>query len=75
MILLNIFIIVFNYLINDLEKHFFCRNSAALFTMTTTFQSISIAPITLDINKAKNPGPGFTAGKDQGPCINRCNWK
>jgi hypothetical protein len=37
--------------------------AAALFTMTTAFQSVSAAPITLDINKAKNPGPGFTAEK------------
>jgi hypothetical protein len=37
--------------------------TAALFTMTVAFQSVSAAPITLDINKAKNPGPGFSTEK------------
>lgn len=33
--------------------------AAALFTMTVDLQSVKAAPITLDLNKAKNPGPGF----------------
>ena len=33
--------------------------TAIMFSITANSQSISAAPITLDVNKAKNPGPGF----------------
>src|SRR6185437_8813711 len=33
--------------------------SAILFTMTIQLHTVKAAPITLDIKKAKNPGPGF----------------
>ncbi len=32
---------------------------AILFSMNIELQSVKAKPITLDINKAKNPGPGF----------------
>ncbi len=34
-------------------------STAFLFLLTAGFHSIYAAPITLDIHKAKNPGPGF----------------
>ncbi len=37
---------------------------AILFTMTIELQSVKAKPITLDINKAKNPGPGFVTDKE-----------
>ena len=33
--------------------------TAIMFSITANSQLISAAPITLDVNKAKNPGPGF----------------
>ena len=33
--------------------------TAIMFSITANSQSISAAPITLDVNKAKDPGPGF----------------
>ena|SRR5919112_5787119 len=33
--------------------------TAIVFTMAMELQSVKAAPITLDIKKAKNPGPGF----------------
>ncbi len=33
--------------------------TAIMFSITASHQSINAAPITVDINKAKNPGPGF----------------
>jgi hypothetical protein len=33
--------------------------TAIMFTITTQLQSVNAAPLTLDIKKAKNPGPGF----------------
>ena len=33
--------------------------TAIVFSITANSQSINAAPIKLDINKAKNPGPGF----------------
>ncbi len=38
---------------------FFGIITAIVFTMTIELQSVNAAPITLDIKKAKNPGPGF----------------
>ena len=38
---------------------FFGIITAILFTMAMELQSVKAAPITLDIKKAKNPGPGF----------------
>jgi len=37
--------------------------SALLFTMTIQLHTVKAAPITLDVKKAKNPGPGFTDEK------------
>jgi hypothetical protein len=37
--------------------------TAIMFSITASSQSINAAPITLDINKAKDPGPGF--GEDK----------
>jgi len=37
--------------------------SAILFTMTIQLHTVKAAPITLDLKKAKNPGPGFTDEK------------
>jgi hypothetical protein len=37
--------------------------TAIMFSITSSSQSINAAPITLDINKAKDPGPGF--GEDK----------
>jgi len=37
--------------------------SAILFTMTIQIHTVKAAPITLDLKKAKNPGPGFTDEK------------
>src|SRR5690348_5087642 len=37
--------------------------TAILFTMTIELHSVIAAPITLDLKKAKNPGPGFTDEK------------
>jgi hypothetical protein len=33
--------------------------TAVIFTTTSQFQSIDAAPLTLDIKRAANPGPGF----------------
>ena len=38
---------------------FFGIITAIVFTMTIELQSVNAAPITLDIKKAKSPGPGF----------------
>ena len=35
----------------------------AIFSMTLHLEQISAAPITMDINKAKDPGPGFGTEK------------
>ena len=32
---------------------------AAIFSMTIGYQSLNAEPVTMDINKAKDPGPGF----------------
>lgn len=37
--------------------------TAILFTMTIELHSVIAAPISLDLKKAKNPGPGFTDEK------------
>jgi hypothetical protein len=37
--------------------------SALLLTMTIQLHTVKAAPITLDLKKAKNPGPGFTDEK------------
>ena len=37
--------------------------SALLLTMTIQLHTVKAAPITLDLKKAKNPGPGFTEEK------------
>jgi hypothetical protein len=37
--------------------------SAMLFTMTIQLHTVKASPITLDLKKAKNPGPGFTDEK------------
>ncbi|MBA2440416.1 MAG: hypothetical protein H0V50_07055 [Thermoleophilaceae bacterium] len=36
---------------------------ATILSMTTGFQSASAEPVTMDINKAKDPGPGFGTEK------------
>ena len=36
---------------------------AAIFSMTIGFQSLNAEPVTMDINKAKDPGPGFGTEK------------
>ena len=36
---------------------------ATIFSMTLGLQSINAAPMTMDINKAKDPGPGFGTEK------------
>ena len=42
---------------------------AILFTMTIELQSVKAKPNTLDINKAKNPGPGFGTENNR-YCVN-----
>jgi len=37
--------------------------TAIILTMTIQLQSVKAAPITIDVKKAKNPGPGFTDEK------------
>ena len=37
--------------------------SALLLTMTIQLHAVNAAPITIDVKKAKNPGPGFTDEK------------
>ncbi|MBA2267777.1 MAG: anti-sigma factor [Nitrosopumilus sp.] len=36
---------------------------ATIFSMTLGFQSSNAEPVTMDINKAKDPGPGFDTDK------------
>ena len=36
---------------------------ATIFSMTLGLQSANAEPVTMDINKAKNPGPGFGSEK------------
>ena len=36
---------------------------AAIFSMTVGFQPLNAEPVTMDINKAKDPGPGFGTEK------------
>jgi len=36
---------------------------AAIFSMMSGFQSLNAEPVTKDINKAKDPGPGFSTEK------------
>jgi hypothetical protein len=49
--------------------------TAIMFSITANSQSISAAPTTLDVNKAKNPGPGFGNEKIGTATIDAANTK
>ena len=42
-----------------------------ILSMTLGLQSANAEPVTMDINKAKDPGPGFGTRKDR-YTFNRC---
>ena len=44
---------------------------ATIFSMTLGLQSTNAEPMTMDINKAKDPGPGFGTRKNR-DTFNRC---
>ncbi len=48
---------------------------AIMFSITADSQSVNAAPIKLDINKAKNPGPGFGEDKIGTVTINATGTK
>ena len=66
MITINAFIIVFfNYFMFMISRNIFLAViiAVSLFTMIIGVHQVKAAPITIDINKAKNPGPGFSQEK------------
>jgi anti-sigma-K factor RskA len=54
---------MFNILISKSKVFLSAVLFAAVISMTISFQSLSAEPVTMDINKALDPGPGFGTEK------------